>query len=344
MTGIFVPSLFLSVFGLVNVLGIKQSLFTHQLVFFIISLIIYFIVKRIGRNFFFLNNKFFYWLLIILLVVTYVMGLEVKGSKRWIDLYFFNFQPSEFLKIFFILFMGYYLTTKSQVTDKFSKFINGFLFFLIPTVIIFKQPDLGNAAVFLVIYLTMLLFSNTSKKYILYLIAFFLFMIPTGWFFLKSYQKERLISFINPHLDPQGNAYNMIQSTITVGSGKFFGRGLGLGTQSRFYFLPENHTDFAFASLVEQFGLFGSLIVIVLYLIIIINLIKRILHYFFQGDVESQRSYIILIGFLIYFVFQVVVNIGMNIGLFPVAGVALPFISYGGSSLVALMVGIALLP
>jgi len=129
MTGIFVPSLFLSVFGLVNVLGIKQSLFTHQLVFFIISLIIYFIVKRIGRNFFFLNNKFFYWLLIILLVVTYVMGLEVKGSKRWIDLYFFNFQPSEFLKIFFILFMGYYLTTKSQVTDKFSKFINGFLFF-----------------------------------------------------------------------------------------------------------------------------------------------------------------------------------------------------------------------
>ena len=136
----------------------------------------------------------------------------------------------------------------------------------------------------------------------------------------------------------------MTQAIITVGSGKFIGRGLGLGTQSRFFFLPENHTDFAFSSLVEQFGFLGGLIVIILYLIMAALLVKRLLSFYFLRDPVDKRNFLYLAGFLSYLIFQFLINIGMNLGLFPITGIALPFISYGGSSFVALMIGMALLP
>jgi rod shape determining protein RodA len=136
----------------------------------------------------------------------------------------------------------------------------------------------------------------------------------------------------------------MIQAVITVGSGKFFGRGLGLGTQSRLFFLPENHTDFAFSSLVEQFGFFGGLLSIICFVSLVYFLCKRILKFYFDRSLDGKKNFLYLVGITSYFVFQVIVNISMNMGLLPVAGIALPFISYGGSSVLALMIGFALVP
>jgi len=341
---ILVSSCLITLFGLFNLLGIDKNYFYHQLIFLTIGLIIFFIIKRIGRNFFYINSKFFYWVLVFLLMVTFLIGLEAKGSKRWIELYFFNFQASETLKIFFIIFLADFFVLKDYAGENFSHFLISLFYLLLPALIIFKQPDLGNTLVYLVIYFAMLVFSPIPKKYIVYLLITFIIAVPAFWLLLKEYQKARILSFFSPHLDPQGNSYNMIQAMITVGSGKFFGKGLGLGTQTKLLFLPENHTDFAFASLIEQFGFFGGLITLTLYGLTIFFLFKRVFYYFFNKDRESQKRFLILIGFISYFVFQTFINIGMNFGLLPITGITLPFISYGGSSLVALMISLALIP
>lgn len=344
MTSLILPSLFISLFGLFNIFGIKQWLFVNQLVYIVIAFAAFFAVKKIGRNFFLFNSFTFYWLFILLLIITFVIGFEVKGSRRWIDLYFFNFQASEFFKVFFILYLSDFFVNAHKERDLLATFLMSIILVFIPTFIIFKQPDLGNAMVFLFIYCVMLLFSNIPKRYFVSLILISFVALPVGWNFLKSYQKERIVSFANPHIDPQGTAYNMTQSIVTTGSGKFFGKGLGLGTQSKLFFLPENHTDFAFASLVEQLGFVGGFAVLLLFGVMLFLIIRRLFTYFFQKDSDEQRNFLFLIGFLSYLIFQVFVNVGMNVGLLPITGIALPFVSYGGSSLVALMIGLALLP
>jgi len=341
---IIIAPLFLALFGLFNLLGINQDLFFRQLTFVIIAFIGFFIVKKIGNHFFKANAKVFYWIMVATLIITFIIGIEVKGSKRWLDLYFFNFQGSEFFKLFFLFYLSEFLAEKRILENDLVFFIKSLLIFIPPVFIIFKQPDLGNASVFIFIYIMMIIFSKIPKKIIFLFIATLTALMPFGWFFLKNYQKDRIISFFNPNLDTQGIAYNMIQSVITIGSGKFFGRGLGLGTQSRLFFLPENTTDFAFASLVEQFGFLGGFFVIFFYALMIYFVSVRAIKYFFMNDKEGQTKFLFSIGILAYLVFQVFVNIGMNMGVLPVAGVALPFISYGGSSILALMMTLALIP
>jgi len=198
--------------------------------------------------------------------------------------------------------------------------------------------------VYFFIFATMLTFSNFSKKYLGYLVGLIIFLSPIGWLLLKDYQKLRILSFISPHLDVQGSAYNMIQAVITIGSGMFFGRGLGLGTQSRLFFLPENTTDFAFASLIEQFGFFGGFFVLIFFTAITIYLVKKTIYFHYQGPDEDQKKFLYCMGILTYFVSQTIINLGMNMGIMPVAGITLPLISYGGSSVIALLMGFALIP
>jgi len=344
MTSLLLSSFFLYLFGCFNLLGIKPALLFNQLIYGLIGLTIFLIIKKINRPFFQTNNKIFYWFLIIVLIITFILGFEVKGSKRWLDFYFFKFQASEFFKIIFILFISDFLTKNKIKINNISTFIKSIIYFLLPVIIIFKQPDLGNALVIFFIYIILLLFSKIPKKYILYMFFTILLMIPFSWLLLKDYQKNRLLSFFNPNLDQAGISYNMIQSIITVGSGKIFGRGLGLGTQSRLLFLPENHTDFAYSSLVEQFGFFGGLLVIILYAVIAFNLFKRLANIFYKTDEQDAFDFYYTTGFLSYFIFQVFINIGMNMGVMPIAGIALPLISFGGSSIVSWMIGLALLP
>lgn len=344
MINFLLPLFFLSSFGFFSLLGIKQSLAFTQLINIFISIILFILIKKIGRNFFKSNVTFFYWLFIFLLIFTYIIGIEVKGSKRWIDLYFFNFQASEFFKVFFIIFLADFFSKNYKDISRIKTLIASLFYFFLPTLIIFKQPDLGNAIIYVLIFLTIIVFSGVPKKALFYLFTIFLLSLPLLWLMLKNYQRDRILSFFNPNLDQKGTAYNMIQSIITLGSGKLFGRGLGLGTQSRLYFLPENRTDFAFASLIEQFGFFGGLVNLLMYLLISIYIFKKALNFYFKREDDSQFNFLFVIGFFAYFIFQVFINIGMNLGILPVAGVVLPFISYGGSAIVSLMVGFALLP
>lgn len=344
MIGTLFASFFLSVFGILNIFGVRHSSWLPQLFFVFVAFIGYAMVRTFRTRFFQVNTRFLYWFFLSLLIITYVIGLEVKGSRRWIDFYFFKFQSSEFFKIVFILFLSDLFSFKKEGQRRFMDFASSLIYFAIPTFIVFKQPDLGNAMVYIAIYLSVLLFSYLPKKYILYLLLIFFCTMPLGWHFLKSYQKERISSFFNPHVDQQGTAYNMIQAVITSGSGQFFGKGLGFGTQSKLFFLPENHTDFAYSSLVEQFGFFGGVVVIILYGVISFHLFQKIFLFISDTTREGKRYYLYTIGFLSYFITQVIVNISMNLGLLPITGITLPFISYGGSSIVTILWGLALIP
>jgi len=341
---IIISSVFLSIFGLFNLFGLNHDLFFRQLIYLIFGFLGYYFLKSIGNNFFRINNKFFYWFFIGILLITFMVGLEVRGSKRWLNFYFFNFQSSEFFKVFFILFLTEILTVKNILANSFLNFIKIFLYFLLPFIIIFKQPDLGNAMVYFFIFITLIMFSTVPKKYLGYLIGLIISFTPIGWFLMKDYQQARILSFISPHLDTQGTAYNMIQAVITIGSGMFFGRGLGLSTQSRLFFLPENTTDFAFASLVEQFGFFGGFFVLIFFTLIFIHLAKKTIYFYYQKSEDDQKKFLYCLGILTYFVSQTIINLGMNMGIMPVTGIALPFISYGGSSVMAILLGLALLP
>jgi rod shape determining protein RodA len=343
MTALLIPSFFLWIFSIFNQFGIKQRFGFTQIGYVLAGLIAFFVIKKIGRRFFMANIQTIFWSFFALLIITFIIGLEVKGSKRWIDLGFVNFQASEFLKIFFIMYISKLLSSRTRADMSGNFYLTILFVTLLPAFIILRQPDLGNASVFIGVLVFMLLLSDMPKKYLIISALVVLLILPFGWFFLHDYQQARITSFIRPHSDTQGDAYNMIQAIITVGSGQFFGKGLGLGTQSRLFFLPENNTDFAFSSLVEQFGFVGGFFVILGEAILIIMLFLRAYKFIEGEDSDSRYKYLYSMGLAALLIIQTGVNVGMNVGLLPIAGIALPFISYGGSFFVALCVGFALL-
>lgn len=343
MISLLIPSFFLWIFSLFNQFGIKTRFGVAQLGYVAAGLLAFFVIKRIGRRFFITNIHTIFWSFVALLIITFIIGLEVKGSKRWIDFGIVNFQASEFLKIFFVMYLSKLLSGRSRFEMSPLFYVTILFTCLLPAIIVLKQPDLGNASVFVGILILMLLVSDMPKRYLVVSGIIFFVLLPFGWFFLHDYQQARIVSFIQPHSDSQGDAYNMIQAIITVGSGQFFGKGLGLGTQSRLFFLPENNTDFAFSSLVEQFGFLGGFVVLFLEYILIFILFARAYKFIGGTDSDTRYKYLYSMGLAFLLFIQTGVNIGMNVGLLPIAGIALPFISYGGSFFVALCVGFALL-
>ncbi len=337
------PSAVLAIFGLFTLAGTKPELLQNQIIFLLIGFIVYFVIRLIGVQFFRVNTYLLYGIFLLLLIATLIFGEDINGSRRWIDLYFFNFQTSEIFKVFYILILSDYLARSHRYLKEPVPFVILLFSFLIPAMLIFMQPDLETALFLAMIFLVITVFSAVPKNYLATLIGSVVLLMPIAWFFLAEYQRNRIMSFINPQLDPQGTAYNMTQSIITIGSGQFAGRGLGGGKQSTLFFLPENHTDFAFASLVEQFGFLGGFVVLLLYATIaavLILLIIKYMHNLHSNNEETRFRFYFTIGFLSYFLFQVFVNIGMNLGILPISGTALPLISYGGSSLVTWMIGL----
>ena len=342
MMKVIFPLSLLSAYSFFNLLGVNHNLAKTQILYTLIGFFVFFLIKKINQRFFFENANFFYWFFIITLIITYIIGLEAKGSKRWLDFYFFRFQSSEVLKIFFIVYLSVFLTKLRERVNLLKAFLASLFYLFIPLFIIVNQPDLANGLAYLFIYLMMVVFSPIPRKFLFYLFLIILILLPLFWQFLKPYQRERITSFVNPEWDYQSSSYNMAQSIIAVGSGKFFGRGLGYGTQSKLYFLPERTTDFAFSTLVEQFGFLSGGLVIFLYFYIIYQLLRKIFSEISSFDnLKSEKLYF-YIGLASYIFFQVFVNVGMNLGLLPVAGVALPVISYGGSAVVTFFIGLAL--
>ncbi len=308
-----------------------------QVVFVIISLIIIIFLPLIDYKKLVNLSVFFYILGILSLIYVKFFGVVVLGAKRWINLGFFSIQPSEFVKYFTLLFVSYIISnTKIPISLKDS--IKILLVAFIPFVLVLKQPDLGTAITILIPVVFILFLAGLNKKYILSTLFIILILSPVIWTHLKDYQKKRILAFINPSSDPYGSAYHIIQSQIAVGSGQITGKGFLNGTQSKLMFLPEQHTDFIFATISEEFGFVLSSILVLVYLL----LSYRILY--LGSKVKDKAGKFLCYGIGGLIGTQAFINIAMTVGLAPVVGITLPFLSYGGSSLItfSLMIGTVL--
>jgi rod shape determining protein RodA len=278
-----------------------------------------------------------YALNLVALVFLLLFGGERFGARRWIDLGPVSVQPSEFVKITVIIALATFLGERREKAGSFMNFAGAVMLILPAALLIFLQPDLGTALVLVPILFSMLFICGENLRYILGSIALGLASMPLFWGLLKNYQKERLLVFINPDIDPLGAGYTIIQSRIAIGSGGIFGKGWLHGTQSHLKFLPEKHTDFIFSVIGEEWGLVGALVLVALYVIIIARGIK------IMANADDVYGRAIAAGIVTLLAFQVFVNISMTIGMMPVVGLPLPFISYGGSSTVTAFICIGLL-
>lgn len=326
-----IPVMLLISLGVVVISTSSQALAIQQAIFALIGLASFVFIRnsdyRIIKSFI----KPLYLILLILLIMLFIMDIKTRGSIRWIIIGPFNFQPSEFAKIVLIL------TLSNFWSNNLSKWINiakSILIFLPFGLLIFFQPDLGTAFTLLFIWLSLLVASNISLIKLLFLFLLGLITTPSWWFLLRDYQKQRLLSFLYPSKDPLGAGYNVIQSTIAVGSGQLIGRGLGRGTQSRLQFLPEFRTDFIFAFIAEELGFIGSLIVLFLYTLIFFFCFKILF------AAQDRFGVLIVTGVIAMLFFQIFVNIGMNTGIFPITGITLPLLSYGGSSIITTFISL----
>ena len=274
---------------------------------------------------------------IILLLLVIVSGHLIAGAHRWLSFLGINFQPSELMKIIIILTLTRYLSSYKYEETGIKAVATSFAIILLPIFLIIKQPDLGTALIFIPVLFAMLYIWSGKLKHIIVTLLAGVTLSPLLWHFLKDYQKTRLLVFIKPDIDPLGAGYTIIQSMIAIGSGGIFGKGWLQGTQSQLNFLPESHTDFIFSCIGEEWGLIGTLVIIFLFFIII-----------WQGFNIAQQSTVmerklLAGGISIILALHVFINICMTIGLMPVVGLPLPFISYGGSHIVIFLIMMSLL-
>ena len=341
-----VAVLLLTTIGLISIYSVGLSdiktrmiFFNRQMVFVILGIFIMFIFAALEYRFLKAYYKIFVIFSSILLLIVLITGRVIRGTSAWIEFFGIQFQPVELAKICLVIFMATYLS-KNAKEFYFSwkpVIVSGLVaFFLI--FLVLAQPDMGSALILFAIWLIMIFFTNIDKKKIIIMALLVLIALSFAWFgFLKYYQKNRIMTFLNPSSDPLGYGYNVTQSITAVGSGKFLGRGFGLGSQSQLNFLPEQRTDFIFAVISEEFGFLGSSITILLIILLLSRIVKII-----RTTTDNLAIYLAL-GFLIMFFVQSVMNISMNIGLAPIIGVPLPFVSYGGSSILMSFVAIGIL-
>ena len=322
---ILLASLLLVSIGILVIYSSSPELAFQQFIYTLIGLGFFVFISQVDLQSTRRVIKPLYIFTILLLIIVLIVGIETRGTLRWIPLGFFNIQPSEFAKpVFILLLASFWARFITSWTNIFKS-----LLWIFPVILlVFIQPDLGSTLTLIAIWGGMLLASRISIKKILVLILIAVFIIPISWLFLRDYQKERIIGFLTPGSDPLGRGYNLIQSTIAVGSGQLLGRGLGRGTQSRLQFLPEFRTDFIFASIAEELGFLGCLIILSIYLYILIFILRV------ASKTYDNFNFLLCIGVFSMLLFQIFVNIGMNIGVVPITGITLPLISYGGSSLI----------
>jgi len=302
-----------------------------KLIFFTIMMIV---ISFINIKFWFSIGYLTYLLVIILLIWTYLFGITSSGSQRWINLYFINLQPSELMKIFIILCLSkYFHRMRLENVNSIYTILTSLIIILLPMGLVIVQPDLGTSLLIAISGIAVLWFAGINHKYFIYTMLGILISLPFIIAFLKPYQKLRVLTFLNPDRDPLGAGYQIIQSKIAVGSGGIFGKGFLKGTQSYLEFLPEKHTDFIFTLFSEEFGFIGSAFLLLIYAVIIYRTVAigalsrsffaKIFCYSFGGAI---------------FVY-ITINMSMVLGLLPIVGSPLPIMSYGGSSMLATMIG-----
>lgn len=334
----------LLVISLVGVLFIYSSshylpgnFHVRQIIWIVISLGVMFLFLFIDYHNLADYSHIAYWLMTAVLVGILIFGRLTAGTKSWIHFSFFQVQPSELMKIVLILVLGHYFADHRREKISWSEFLVTSSLVMIPFILVAFQPDLGTASSFLTIFLGVLILAGLNKKiFILSLILLLLFGC-LGWsFFLHDYQKERLITLINPQSDPLGSGYQLNQSKIAVGSGGLLGKGFMKGTQSQLRFLPARHTDFIFSVIGEEIGFVGAAVIIIIYVLFLYRIYKTC---FLARD---RLGVYLVFMVAVMLTCQFFINIFMTIGLFPVTGIPLPFISYGGSSLFSNYLAISL--
>ncbi len=304
---------------------------------FILGLIVFFIVILFDLRIIFGYAYVIFFLSIVSLAIIPFFGVESNGATRWINIAGISLQPSEFVKYTLILALAKYFHSINNNSSFIKTLIIPLIITIVPVLLVITQPDLGTALIILLGGISLFWISGLNYKYFIVGVFSILCSLPVLWQYLKDYQKDRVLTFFNPERDPLGNGYHIMQSKIALGSGGIFGKGYMEGTQSHLNFLPEMQTDFIFTMLGEEFGFIGTLILLFIYAALIITSIRLAL------KSRSLFSKYLSLGVCNVFFIYVFVNIGMVTGLLPVVGVPLPFISYGGSSMLAVMFGFGLL-
>lgn len=295
------------------------------------------ILSKIDYRLFKSYSGVLYLGVIFMLVMVKIIGFSVNEAQSWIDLGFFQLQPATLAQLLMVLILAKYFSERYEEMHTFGAIIKSGVYAGIPAALIAWQPDFGSALVVVFIWVIMLLASNAKRIYITLFGVLGLASLPVIWNFLRDYQKDRVFTFLNPLADPMGAGWNVNQAMIAIGSGQIWGRGLGHGTQSQLNYIPEKHTDFIFAMLAEEMGFVGvSLLLILLFIVMYRGLKITILARDFFGTYMA-------IGILAMFFVHILINIGMNLGIMPVTGIPLPFISYGGTAIVVNLAAVGIL-
>lgn len=269
-----------------------------------------------------------------LLVLLFYFGADVRGVESWFSFKGLLIQPVEAVKIVLAILLAKYFSKRHINIYQPRHIVISGAYALLPIVLVMLQPDLGSAIVLAVLWISVTLFSGIKLKHFFVVTALFLLVLGLGWNnILLDYQKERFLAFINPYHDSKGAGYNIIQSLIAVGSGGPLGKGIGQGSQSHLLFLPEAETDFIFAAFAEEWGFIGGIFLLIIYSVLLFRMLK------IGTASDNNFAKLFILGFVAIIFSQVLIHVGMNIGLLPITGITLPFVSYGGSSLVTLMAG-----
>jgi rod shape determining protein RodA len=320
---------FLMVFSNLVLRSTADYLFPNYYIYILIGIIFFIVFSLIDFEVFEVFSWYLYIFSVLLLIVNFIIGQVTRGVVRWIEVGGFSIQPSEIVKPFLLVFFATYLT-RVRVDTK--RFIRALILFSIPTLLILIQPSLGVAVLMAVGFGGVVLTLDFDKRILITAVLFLLMFLPLSYLILAPYQKGRINALINPSSDPYGAGYNSIQAKIAVGSGKLFGRGLGQGVQTQLSFLPEMHTDFIFASIGEELGLVGAILIIMASFFLLWRLIQIIM----RTNSLAGRSFVSGV-FLMLFA-QDFIHIGMNMGIMPITGIPLPLVSAGGSSILATMI------
>ena len=328
----------ISVFAIHSTESGEFSYYTkNHLVRLVLFFVMFLFFSFIKISFWYRNAYIFYFICLFLLLVVLFFGITASGSKRWVDLYFLNLQPSELMKIAIIVcFARYYHRMQSADIQSYRFLLIPIILIILPCYLVITQPDLGTSILIAGSGIFVIWIAGLNIKYFVYSSLLFLVSFPFIVSILKPYQKARILTFFNPDRDPLGAGYQIIQSKIAIGSGGFFGKGYLKGTQSYLEFLPEKHTDFIFTLFSEEFGFLGSILLMVLYILLIIRIIS--IGFF----VRSFFAKLYCFGFGSAVFLYVFVNIAMVLGLLPIVGAPLPIMSYGGSSMLSIMLGLSI--
>ncbi len=308
----------------------------RQIVYAVFGVVVIFSLSALDYHIYAALRWPIYAGIVALLAVVLAIGQITHGAQRWIDLSFFQLQPSELSKLALVLVLAKFLADHEREISHWRTLLISLGLIGLPMGLVYFEPDLGTTLILGFIWLMMLMAAGLDWKYIALLVLVSIILLPLIWLTLQPYQRDRVLTFLNPNADPTGSGYNLIQARIAIGSGGIWGRGVGFGTQSQLRFLRIRHTDFIFSVIGEELGLWGGIFFFAVFAFIILRLLRAAM------IAHSTYGRLIAVGFAAALFFQSFVNLGMNLGLMPVTGIPLPFVSSGGSSLITfmMMVGI----